>query len=107
MSIDRFKIPHGWLDEDEGMAFWPILLYPDIFNYFTFIPFELGSTDLSDYKDSKAYSYYDKGFLHPLEYHEFSGSKFCLLKGKCEHSQAISMPPHKLWLCIEKRNAKV
>ena len=30
---DPFKILHGWLEEDEGMAFWPMLLYPDIFNY--------------------------------------------------------------------------
>ena len=28
-----FKIPHGWMNKDEGMKFWPILLYPDIFNY--------------------------------------------------------------------------
>ena len=35
---DPFKIPHGWLEEDEGMAFLPMLLYPDIFNYFIFYP---------------------------------------------------------------------
>ena len=23
---DPLKIPYGWLEEDEGMAFWPILL---------------------------------------------------------------------------------
>ena len=22
---DPFKIPHGWIEEDEGIAFWPIL----------------------------------------------------------------------------------
>ena len=33
LFADPFKIPHGWSEEDEGMAFWPMLLYPDIFNY--------------------------------------------------------------------------
>ena len=27
---DPFKIPHGWMNEDEGMKFWPMILYPDI-----------------------------------------------------------------------------
>ena len=35
---DPFKIQYGWLEEDEGMAFWPMLLYPDIFNYLMFYP---------------------------------------------------------------------
>ena len=54
---EPFKIPHGWLEEDEGMTFWLMLLYPDIFNYLMFYPTQLGSNDLSDYKNSKTYSY--------------------------------------------------
>ena len=54
---DPFEIPHGWLEEDEGMEFWPMLLYPDIFNCLMFYPTQLGSNDLSDYKNSKTYSY--------------------------------------------------
>ena len=38
------------------MTFWPMLLYPDIFNYLMFYPTQLDSTDLSDYKNLKAYS---------------------------------------------------
>ena len=48
---DPFKLPHGWMEEDEGMAFWPVLSYPDIFNFLMFYPSELGSKDLSDYKE--------------------------------------------------------
>ena len=33
---DPFKIPYVWLEEDKGMVFWPLLLYPDIFNYLMF-----------------------------------------------------------------------
>ena len=29
---DIFKIPHGWMNENEGMKLFSILLYPDIFN---------------------------------------------------------------------------
>ena len=28
---DLFKTPHGWMEEDEGMVFWSLLSYPDIF----------------------------------------------------------------------------
>ena len=66
---DPFKIPHGWMEEDEGRAFWPMLSYSDIFNFLMFYPSELGSKDLSDYKNSKAYSYYKTVWLQPLQYH--------------------------------------
>ena len=42
---DPFKIPHEWMNEDEGLKFWPMLLYPDIFNYLMFFPSELGSLE--------------------------------------------------------------
>ena len=50
---DPFKISHGQLEEDEGMGFWPTLLYPDILDYVMFYPTQLGSTHLSDYKIRK------------------------------------------------------
>ena len=53
---DPSKILHGWLEEDEGIAFWPKLLYPDIFNYLIFFSKQLDKTSLSDYKNSKDYS---------------------------------------------------
>ena len=83
---DPFKIPHGWMNEDEGMKFWPMLLYPDIFSYLMFFPSGLGSKDLNDYKDSKAYSYHKSVCLQQLLYHNFTGSNFCILKGECRKS---------------------
>ena len=38
---DPFKIPQGWMNKDEAMTFWPMLLYPDIFNYLMFFSSEL------------------------------------------------------------------
>ena len=60
---DPLVMEIGWLKEEDGRWFWPIVLYPDIFNYLTFYPSELGSTDLSDYKACKAYSYFKCGWL--------------------------------------------
>ena len=48
-------------ERTEGMKFWAMFLYPDIFNYLTSFPSELGSKDLNDYKNSKAYSYHKSG----------------------------------------------
>ena len=48
LFLTLFEIPHGWLEEDEGMTVWSMLLYPDIFSYIMFSPIQLGSTDLTD-----------------------------------------------------------
>ena len=86
---DPFKIPQGWMNEDECMTFWPTLLHPNIFNYLLF-PSELGSNDLNDYKNSKTYSYHKSGWLQPLMYHDLTGSNFCILKGECTKSQSVN-----------------
>ena len=38
------------MEKDEGMAFWLMLSYPDIFNFLMFYSSEPGSKDLSDYE---------------------------------------------------------
>ena len=55
------------MEDDEGMASWPILSYPDIFDFLMLYPSELGSKDLNDYKNNEAYSYYKLGWLQPLQ----------------------------------------
>ena len=66
-----------------------------------FYPTQLDSTDLSDYKNLKAYSYYESGWLQPLYFHKLSGSKYCIFKGECRQSQRIKKINHKI-LIIEK-----
>ena len=88
------------------MKFWPMLLYPDIFNYLMFFPPELGSNDLNDYKISKAYSYHKSGWLQPLLYHDLTSSTFWTPKGECRKSQSVNDPFHKLWIILEK-SAKI
>ena len=97
---DPFKIPHGWMNEDQGMKFWPMLLYPDIFNYLMFFPSELGRKDLNDYKFSKAYSYHKSGWLQPLLYHNLTGSNFYILKDECKKSQKVRQDTCTQCTCI-------
>ena len=114
LVVDGKQIPNplllenGWLSEEEGIVNWPMVLYPDVCNYLMFNPSELASSDLSDYKTCKAYSYYKCGWLQPLSYHAIdNNSNFCLLKGDCRKSERLNDPFHKLWLVINKRSAKI
>ena len=38
---DPNHLVSGWLSEDDGIYFWPCILYADIFNFLTFNPSEL------------------------------------------------------------------
>ena len=60
-TADPFKIRHGQMEEDKGMKFWTMLLYPDMFNILMFSNSELGRKDLGDYKNSKACNSYRSG----------------------------------------------
>ena len=84
-KLDPFKIPYGWIEEDEGITFWQMLSHPDIFNFSMFYPQELGSKVLSDYKNSKTYSYYKLGWLQVFQYHNLSGIKYCIIRGDVEN----------------------
>lgn len=100
---DPMDITSGWLAEEDGVSFWPMITYGNIFNYLTFTPSTLGSDDLNDYKTSKAYSYFTNGWLGPIMYHPIDeDSKYCFLKGDCRPSERLNDPPHKLWVCVLK-----
>ena len=71
-------------------------------NYLIFYPTKLSSTDLSDYKNSKAYSYYKSGWLEPLYFHKLSGGKYWIFKGECRQSRRINNINKKCWIIIKK-----
>ena len=66
-----------------------------------FSKFHLGSKDLKDYKNPKAYSYHKSGWLQPLLYHNLTGSNFCILKGECRKSQSVNDLFQQLWIILE------
>ena len=43
LLVDDFLIPNpydvkeGWMDEENGITQWPMLMYPDIFTYLSFL----------------------------------------------------------------------
>ena len=43
--------------------------------------------DLSDYKGSKAYSYFKQCWLSNISYHRLGSTKYCLLKSDCFPSE--------------------
>ena len=105
---DPVHLLSGWLGEEEGIPFWPFITYPDIFNYLTFNPSELSSSDLNDYKKSKAYSYFNRGWLGNIFYHgNGDSSAYCFLKSDCRPTERLNDPPDKLWACILKKSSKV
>lgn len=63
--------------------------------------------DLNDYKSSKAYSYFQQGWLGLLSYHSLGESPYCFLKSDCRPSQRLSDTRHKLWLLLSKSDEKV
>ena len=99
---DPRKIPGGWTEENEGITFWPMVTSMGICTKLMFFPSELSSEDLSDYKECKAYSYFKNGWLQPLQYHNLSGSTFCIIKGQYRPSQNVNQPFHSLWIIFQK-----
>ena len=105
---DPYHLSVGWLTEDEGIFYWPFISYPEIYNYLMFHPNELGSSDLNDYKNSKGYSYFKRGWLGNISYHCVeTASLYCLLKADCRPSERLNDPPHKLWICVTKKDGAI
>ena len=86
----------------EGMTVWPMLSYQNTFSFLMFFPSELGSKTRSDYKNSKAYSYYKSEWLQPLQSHNLSRTKYSIHRVECRKFHSTKNPFHKPWIIIEK-----
>ena len=63
---------------------------------------------MNDYKNSKAYRYFNRGWLDNILYHEIEQSSiYYFLKTNYRPSERLNDPPHKLWACILKKQAKI
>ena len=63
---------------------------------------DLGKRLLNDYKEGKAYSYFDSKWLKEVHYHQItSSSKYCFIKSESTPSQSINNVPHRIWICVE------
>ena len=52
---DPFKLYNRWLDDEEGIGYWPIL---SICYIIQFLMVDNDAEDLRDYKGSRAYNYF-------------------------------------------------
>ena len=48
-----------------------------------------------------------QGWLSNIFYHSLGLSKYCLLKSDCRLSERLRDAPHKLWVCLSKKEGKV
>lgn len=99
-----------WLDEQTGMKKWPPIFQLQIAEFILTIEQgkDLGKRLLSDYKEGKAYSYFDSKWLGEVLYHDISPThQLCFLKSESRPSQKIRNVPHKIWVCVNKTNGSV
>ena len=101
---DPFKLDNRWLDDEEGIGYWPILSTCYIIQ---FLMVDNDAEDLRDYKGSKAYSYFKQSWPSNISYHSLGSSKNYWLKKDCRPSERLKESPNKLWVCLSKNEGKV
>ena len=57
---------------------------------------------LSDYKEGKAYSYFDSKWLDQVYYNGLEDHPVCLMRSQSVPSFKIKSVPHQVWVAIEK-----
>eukprot|EP00794_Sanderia_malayensis_P012122 gene12122-13374_t len=110
LSSENSLLGTPWLDEKAGMCKWPPVFQIQIAEFLLTADqsIGLGKRLLSDYKEGKAYSYFDSGWLKEIYYNEISpNSNYCFLKSESTPSQGINNIPHKIWVAIEKKSGTV
>lgn len=100
----------GWKGEQVGLALWPPTMHIDIAQYLLskFQGQDLTKRLLGDYKEGKAYSYFDCEWLKEVFYHPISVEcNVCVLRSEATPSQRIGNIPHKVWVAIEKKSGLI
>ena len=100
---------NDWVGEGKGMSLWPPCMYCDLAEYLVDnSERDLRTRLLTDYKEGKAFSYFDSKWLKEVFYHNISSdSAYCFLKAECTPSMNIHHHPHQAWVCIKKNTGKI
>ena len=99
------ELEGNWIGEEKGVEKWPPILQIQIAEFILTAEqgSDLGKRLLSDYKEGKAFSYFDSQWLKDVFYHPISDShELCFLKSQSTPSQRIGNVPHKIWVCVKK-----
>ena len=43
---DPYHLKEGWLSEENGIVLWPVVTYPEIYNYFMFHPNRIKTSEV-------------------------------------------------------------
>lgn len=99
----------GWHGEKEGMELWPPCMYADIATYLVDVTEKsLRERLLTDYKEGKAYSYFDSKWLKEVFFHNIDAdSQFCFVKAEYTPSQRVTSAAHTAWVCLIKSSGKI
>ena len=98
------------LKKASGLVKWPRVLQLQIAEFILTIDQGKDSSKrlLSNYKQGKAYSYFDSRWLGEVFYHEITPTQeVCFLKSKSRPSQKIKNVLHKIWVCVNRNNGTV
>ena len=104
------ELEDNWIAEEKGVEKWPPILQIQIAEFILTAEqgSDLGKRLLSDYKEGKAFSYFDSQWLKEVFYHPISDThELCFLKSQSTPSQRIGNVPHKIWVCVKKINGTV
>ncbi|XP_078661228.1 uncharacterized protein LOC144905429 [Branchiostoma floridae x Branchiostoma belcheri] len=118
-------LAEGWVGEKDGVKEWPPVSYFEIAQWLLCEapcvslprngnspkerkPATLHKRLLTDYKEGKAYSYFDSKWINEVQYHTIApDSDICFLKTTCTPSQSIRNIPHTVWVAAEKKSGKI
>ena len=90
---DPFSLSNGWNGEKNGMSSWPSIYITD----------DIMKRLLNEYKEGKAYRYFDCGWVQEIYIHKISEkSDNCVLKAKVTPSQSINNKYYQTWAIVEK-----
>ena len=104
------ELKDNWISEEKGVEKWPLTLQMQIAEFILTAEqvSDLGKRLLSDYKEGKAFSYFDSQWLKEVFYQPISDTQeLCFLKSQLTPSQRIGNVPHKIWVCLKKINGTV
>lgn len=108
---DPFDIDEKYWDgEERGITKWPPIYQLQIAEFILSGKdgMTLGKRLLSDYKEGKAYSYFDAKWLKEIFYHDISPTHdLCFLKSTSTPSQKIGNVPHRIWVCVGKKTGSI
>lgn len=96
-----------WKEEKEGMVHWPKVQFIDLVLFTQKNDKALSAAMYSRYKQGKAFSYFEDGWIQDIYSHHDSPRNIIYFSAKCLPSERINAPPHELWIACRHSTGEV